>query len=190
MIGQRVLPQRNLEPLHSTQRLSSEVRATIWSAHASLLALKMSFNQFSEARTLWVGEVNVILHLHDEHIGLICFSEKNKRKGMNLTCHVRHVSGGISFVTAKTRRQRAGSAVLLVFRKIASSLSWFLNYISDCDFWKLHLHLHGFSRKLWSILQKPACELFAVLGFARKFSVFSVPWAAGSAWNFFCVFHQ
>jgi len=44
----------------------------------------MSFNQFSEARTLLSCGVSVMLHLHDERIGLICFSEKTTLKAKSL----------------------------------------------------------------------------------------------------------
>jgi hypothetical protein len=47
---------------------------------ASLFALKMSFNQLSEARTLGGSDMSVMLHMHDDYIGLICFSEKIRQK--------------------------------------------------------------------------------------------------------------
>jgi hypothetical protein len=45
----------------------------------------MSFNQFSEARTLWGGGVSVMLYMHDDCIGLICFSDENKAEGKTLS---------------------------------------------------------------------------------------------------------
>src|SRR5208283_1813656 len=74
IIGQRVLPHRNLAPLHKTHRLSSLARATIWLLSAKLLLFRMSFNQLSEARMLCNGfEFRVMLYLHDDCISLICF---------------------------------------------------------------------------------------------------------------------
>lgn len=76
IIGQRVLPQRNLAPLHITHRLSCRLRVIIWLSSKYLWLFKMSFNQLSEARILGRGVVVVMLYFYDDCDGLICFSNK------------------------------------------------------------------------------------------------------------------
>jgi len=86
-MGQRVFPQRNLEPLHRTQRLLCEARVTIWLsplAEVPLLFMWLS-NQLSGALALGGLDCSVMVFFEDGCNGFICFphGKGSKRTGFS-----------------------------------------------------------------------------------------------------------
>jgi arsenate reductase len=74
-MGQRVLPQRKREPLHTTQRLLWRARATIWaSSETALFRFIRLFSQLSEkpAFALTDSVVSVMIKLDDGNVRFIC----------------------------------------------------------------------------------------------------------------------
>jgi hypothetical protein len=82
MMGQRVFPQRNREPLQRTHRLLPDARAVIWLSAATELLLRFmwSSSQLSVALVLRGLVCRVMVFSDDGCNGFLCFPYEKSSK--------------------------------------------------------------------------------------------------------------